>query len=207
MRAFVFALLVTALTTPMPGLATEPTSEADETAHWEARYRDLERSVAEALARLEPAEATLACGRHHLKIRGEYKVDTLEQITRAKADLGVAVQELRDLPERARRAGASAKLLVELEDRPLMSRPDELSVWSAQGPEQHRALAGEFRHRAARLREVAAGHDSMARAYETSKMRSATEQARHCKRIAELDRELADQYDRLADGHESEAEG
>lgn len=211
-RALVFALLlVGAAGLPSAGLAqsspTETQQEEEQKAYWQDRYRRLTEQVRNARERLEAAGADLSRARHHRKLRGgEQKLPVLGDLARAEADFMESARALEGLPEEARKAGAPPGWLRELDgDAPLVGM-DRVLVESADTPDGHTELAQRFRARAMRLRVEAESHDSMSLAYPSTRMRSAADQTKHCARLAKLSRELADEYDRLAEGHMAEAE-
>lgn len=189
--------------------APEPPPGASEEAqkvYWQDRARRLQEQIDDAVARLDHGRAEYARGRHHRKIRGEHKVDVLTEIARAEADLIEARRSLEQLPEQARRAGAEPGWLRDINVTPLPEDLEPLLIEAAGDPEQHRTVARLLRARAARLRDRAEGHREMGMAYEGTKFRNAEEQRRHCDRLAELEARTADEYERLAEGHDANAQ-
>jgi hypothetical protein len=211
-RALVLAfLLVGAGALPSTGVAqispTEVQQEERQKAYWQDRYRRLTERIRDAQERLEAASAELSRARHHRTLRGgEQKLPVLGDIARAEADLMESARALEALPEEARRAGAPPGWLRELEGESPLVGMDRVLAESADTPDRHTELAQRFRTRAMRLRAEAESHESMSFAYGSTRMRSAGDQRKHCARLATLSRELADEYDRLADGNPSEAE-
>ena len=186
------------------GRAEPPPADAPEEqqkAYWQNRHEQLVERVRDAGARLEATRAEYVRGRHHYKIRGESYVRVLTQIAKAEADFMDAQRELRGLPEEARRAGALPGWLRELEEVPSAAELDRLLAEEASTPESHEALARHLRARAAELRDTAESHRSMEHAYATTKLPTAEAQREHCAKLAELESRLADEYDRLAEGH------
>ena len=209
--AFMLACLAIVATSAPTAVAQgspgEAQQEEEQKANWQGRYRRLIEQIREARERLEAAGAELSRARHHRTLRGgEQRLPVLEDRARAEADLIELSRALEALPEEARRAGAPAGWLREVEeDSPLVGM-DRVLAESADTIERHADLAERFRARAVRLRAEAESHESMSLAYGSTRMRSAGDQKKHCARLARLSRELADEYDRLAEGHLAEAE-
>lgn len=209
-RALMLVLLVVLGVAALQSSAEPPgqaEQEEEQKVYWQDRYRELTKRIRDARERLEAASAELSRSRHHRTLRGgEQKLPLLGEVARAEADLTDSTRALEALPEEARRAGAPPGWLREVEgDSPLVGM-DRVLAESADTPERHADLAQRFRSRAAKLRAEAESHESMSLAYTSSRMRSADDQKKHCARLAKLSRELADEYDRLADGHLAEAE-
>ena len=176
-------------------------SEEQQKTYWQNRHEQLAERVRDAGARVEATRAEYVRGRHHYKIRGENYVRVLTQIAKAESDLMEAQRELRGLPEEARRAGAPPGWLRELEEVPSAADLDRLLAEEASPPEQHEALARHLRARAVELRDTAESHRLMGFEYTTTKLPTAEAQREHCAKLAELESRLADEYDRLAEGH------
>jgi len=79
------------------------------------------------------------------------------------------------------------------------------SIAAADTPEENLELAAKYREMAANARDRAAGHREMAERYgkETKK----GQMRRHCDRLAELNDDLAVEFEALAKAHEQEARG
>jgi hypothetical protein len=81
---------------------------------------------------------------------------------------------------------------------------EHLMVQSADSPADHQALARYYRMKAADAKSLAAEHRAMAKAYH-GKPGQVRNMKKHCDRIAELNDELAAQYESLAQGEEAAA--
>lgn len=208
--AWVFGLAVLgASALPASPDANEPPaglSEERQMAYWQERARALAEQVRDATARLAAGREQYTRIRHHRRIRGEDKVTVLTEIARAEADLGDAQAALERLPEEARRAGAPPGWLREFEGTTSSEDFAEELAAEARTPEAHLALARSLRARAARYRSMAERHREMGLAYDEARMRTASEQRKHCDRLAELETGVAEEYERLAKGHEAQAE-
>lgn len=79
--------------------------------------------------------------------------------------------------------------------------PEQLAVEVADTPADHAALAEYFRARAAAARGEMRLHKSMARSFHSGKKRAQLG-ARHCEKLAEQYRAMADEYDALAKLHD-----
>jgi hypothetical protein len=75
-------------------------------------------------------------------------------------------------------------------------------VEAADSPEEHLALAEHYREKAAMARKRAEQHRKMGERYAGPKSRTMRE---HCDELVVLSEKVADQYDKLAEGHEAEA--
>jgi len=211
-RWLVRMLILTLLVASAPTVSADPSeappafSEEEQMAYWQGRGRALAERVRDASARLAAGREEYQRIRHHRRIRGEDKVAVLTEIARAEADLIEAQAALERLPEEARRAGAPPGWLPEFEGAaPLEDFAEELAA-EARTPEAHLALARSLRARAARYRSMAERHREMGLAYDGSRMRTIGEQRKHCDRLAELEIGVAEEYERLAQGHETQAE-
>lgn len=85
--------------------APEPDPETLHKEYWQKRQAELERAVEDARLRLERAEAEYSRGRRANRLRGQAKVEVLQEIEDAKQDLAAAEAALDAFPEEARRAG------------------------------------------------------------------------------------------------------
>ncbi|MAC33768.1 hypothetical protein [Parahaliea mediterranea] len=90
------------------------------------------------------------------------------------------------------------------DEAPIMELLDTM----AEKPEQHQAIADYYRKMAAEARNEASLHEKMKGTYRHSHAKfkgqpagQATE--RHCKRVVELQQSMAEEYDALAELHES----
>ena len=83
---------------------------------------------------------------------------------------------------------------------------EHLVVENADTPAEHQALARYFRMKAADARSVAAEHRAMGNSYGgPGKVTEKAKMKKHCERIAELNNELASQYEALAEGEDAAA--
>ena len=181
-------------------------SEEQQMVYWQERARALAERVRDASARLAAGREQYTRIRHHRRIRGEDKVTVLTEIARAEADLSDAQAALERLPEDARRSGAPPGWLREFEGAASPEDFAEELAAEAKTPEAHLALARSLRARAARYRSMAERHREMALSYDAARMRTAAEQRKHCNRLAELETGVAEEYERLAEGHAAQAE-
>ena len=133
------------------------------------------------------------------------KPELQRAIAQAEADLGEARRALDELPEEARRAGALPGWIREMEEVPSPSTLERALLESATTPEEHAALAQEYRDRAARRRVQAQEHRSMALAYAGTRMKTPEQMQRHCEKMAGLENQLAEEYERLAAAHEAQS--
>lgn len=81
---------------------------------------------------------------------------------------------------------------------------EQFLVANADTPAEHKALARYYRTRAADAKEQAAEHRSMAQEYQ-GKPGQKQNMRKHCERIANLNDELAEQYESLAKGEDAAA--
>jgi len=91
-----------------------------------------------------------------------------------------------------------------------MKHSEQMMLESAKTPADHKALADEYREKAGAARALAKEHRSMGKSYLTGKVsygkiKEAQDMKKHCDRIAELNEDLAKQYDELAKGEEAAA--
>jgi len=82
---------------------------------------------------------------------------------------------------------------------------EHLMIENADTPEEHGALARYYQMKAADARSLAEEHRAMARRYMGGKITERQAMMRHCERIAELNDELATQYEGLAKGEDTAA--
>jgi hypothetical protein len=82
---------------------------------------------------------------------------------------------------------------------------EHLMIDNADTPAEHQALARYYRMKAADAKELAAEHRSMARSYTGGNVASLRSMKQHCDRIAELNEQLAAQYEDLAKGEDAAA--
>ncbi len=82
--------------------------------------------------------------------------------------------------------------------------PEQLGAEGAHESADHAALAEYFRARAAAARAEMRLHKSMARSFHSGKKRRQLG-ARHCEKLVEQYRAIADEYDALAKLHDEEA--
>ena len=203
---------LTLLVASAPPVSADPSeppaglSEQEQMAYWQGRGRALAGRVRDASARLAAGREQYQRIRHHRRIRGEDKVGVLTEIARAEADLIDAQAALERLPEEARRAGAPPGWLREFEGAASSEDFAKELAAEARTPGEHLALARSLRARAARYRWMAERHREMGLAYGGTRMRTAAEQRKHCDRLAELETGVAEEYERLAQGHEAQAE-
>ena len=81
---------------------------------------------------------------------------------------------------------------------------EHLMVENADTPAEHRALARYYRMKAADAKSLAEEHRAMGKRYH-GKPGEVRNMRKHCDRIAELNEELAAQYESLAKGEEAAA--
>ncbi len=81
---------------------------------------------------------------------------------------------------------------------------EHLMIDNADTPAEHQALARYYRMKANEARDLAAEHRAMAKGY-NGKPGELRRMKKHCDRIAELNDELATQYDDLAKGEDAAA--
>lgn len=81
---------------------------------------------------------------------------------------------------------------------------EHLMVENANTPAEHQALARYYRMKAADAKSLADEHRAMGKSYH-AKPGEMRKMKNHCDRIAELNEELAAQYERLAKGEEAAA--
>lgn len=79
---------------------------------------------------------------------------------------------------------------------------EHLMVENADTPAEHAALARYYRMKAADARSLANEHRAMAKRYR-GKPGEVRRMEKHCDRIAELNEELAKQYEKLAAGEDA----
>ena len=82
---------------------------------------------------------------------------------------------------------------------------EQALVESATTPEQHAALARQYREKAESMHRITEEHRVMAKTYAGKSMRLAQRQKHHCEQIALFHTQLAAEFDKLAEGHEAEA--
>jgi hypothetical protein len=80
-----------------------------------------------------------------------------------------------------------------------------LVVEMAQTPAEHAALAKHYRAKADSARALAQRHQSMGRAYVGGKSTQGRQFQNHCRKIAEQQEAMAQEYDALAKLHDEEA--
>ena len=212
MRTFWSCIVVVGLVAaPFPRAFAEPRggspteSEVVQVHDWQERARVLVAQIQDASSRLAEGRAEYQRVRHHRRIRGQDKLALLTEAARAEADLDEARASLARLLEEARQGGAPPGLLREFED--LDSAEDlvvELAT-QAKTAEQHLTVARNFRARAARYRAMADRHREMGQRFAGSDSGWIEEQRAHCERLADLEEGVAEQYERLAAGHEARA--
>lgn len=153
-----------------------------------------------ATERLEESRRAYSRLRGNRRAHGESKLTVLTDAAQAEADVIDAQEALEDLFDEARQEGAG-DALREFEDYRAPDLALELSA-TAETPEQHRAAALNFRERAARHRSQARRHRDMATGYAAQGGSDGDRRSEHCARLADIEEELASQYERLAEGHE-----
>lgn len=82
---------------------------------------------------------------------------------------------------------------------------EQLMVESADTPAEHEALARYYRAKAADAKALAQHHRSMGKTYASGKLTQRQAMKKHCERIADLNEELAAQYEELAKGEDAAA--
>jgi hypothetical protein len=82
---------------------------------------------------------------------------------------------------------------------------EHLMIENADTPAEHQALARYYRMKAADAKALAAEHRSMAKSYTGGNVASLRAMKKHCDRIAELNDELAAQYEDLAKAEDAAA--
>jgi hypothetical protein len=185
---------------PPPGA-----SEEEQHAYWTSRHHDLVERVRDANARLEAARDTYRHGIHRPRRDEARKTELQRAIAEAEAGLGEARRALDELPEEARRAGALPGWIREMEEVPSPSTLEQALVESATTPEDHAALAQKYRDRAARRRAQAEAHHAMGLAYAGTRISTPEQMRQHCEKMASLESQLADEYERLAAVHEAQS--
>jgi hypothetical protein len=83
---------------------------------------------------------------------------------------------------------------------------EQLVVEMAKTPAEHAALASYYRGKAGDARKLAQRHLSMGRAYVGGKSTQGRQFQNHCRKIAEQQEALAQEYEALATLHDEEAE-
>lgn len=79
-------------------------------------------------------------------------------------------------------------------------------VESADTPAEHKALAGYYQAEATRQRMMALSHRKMGDSYMRAKLhRTAEEQQHHCEKIAGLEEQISQVYERMAETHEQQS--
>jgi hypothetical protein len=101
---------------PAPARAQDTGSSDEVRAEWQERYRDLIEQERRASERLEAARTAYADGRQRKRLRGERKLEVMEELDNAEADHQKARDELEAFPEEARRAGIPPGWLREVEN-------------------------------------------------------------------------------------------
>lgn len=81
---------------------------------------------------------------------------------------------------------------------------EHLMIENADTPAEHQALARYYRMKAADATSLAQEHRAMAKSYQ-AKPGQKMEMKKHCERVAELNEELAAQYEDLAKGEDAAA--
>lgn len=79
---------------------------------------------------------------------------------------------------------------------------DPAQIEAARTPDQHGALAGHFRDRAAEARQLAEASRAMARAYAKTDAADRMVKAAHCQQLATEYEELAGEYEALAESEQ-----
>jgi hypothetical protein len=82
---------------------------------------------------------------------------------------------------------------------------EHLMIDNADTPAEHQALARYYRMKSADAKALAAEHRAMAKSYIGGNVASLRTMKKHCDRIAELNEELATQYEDLAKGEDAAA--
>lgn len=82
---------------------------------------------------------------------------------------------------------------------------EHLMIENADTPEEHRALARYYRMKASDAKALAQEHRKMAERYSGGNMGNKRAMKKHCDRIAELNEDLAAQYEELAKGEDAAA--
>lgn len=82
---------------------------------------------------------------------------------------------------------------------------EHLMIQNADTPAEHQALANYYRMKAADAKALAAEHRAMAKSYTGGNVASLRTMKKHCDRIAQLNDELATQYEDLAKGEDAAA--
>lgn len=102
----VFVLVAVALVLAgLPGSAAQD-DLSGKRAKWVAEYQDLQMRHARLEQDLEQARADYSRGRSTKHLRGEGKAGLLKEIARLEDEFAKADEELKDFPDKARRAGA-----------------------------------------------------------------------------------------------------
>lgn len=82
---------------------------------------------------------------------------------------------------------------------------EHLMIDNADTPAEHQALARYYRMKAADAKALAAEHCAMAKSYTGGNVASLRTMKKHCDKIADLNDQLAAQYEDLAKGEDAAA--
>ena len=99
---------------------------------------------------------------------------------------------------------ALAPAAVSMADTSTTQHLEHLMVENADTPAEHQALAKYYRMKAADAKSLAEEHRAMGKQY-GGKPGEVRRMAKHCDRIAELNDELAAQYESMAKGEDAAA--
>ena len=194
-RAWLHLLLVVSLSAPIVAAArsggAEPASPNATLPAFRDRDHALAAEIEDALARLDES------GNDRFQnargdIRGEDRLPMRLEAARAQADLHKAREDLESLREEARRAGAPAALISELEDVEPAAQPEKRSPSDEAAVTDLETKAQDYRARAERNRgKIDSGPED-----ESNRAASCRERY---ERRAKGEDEIAEQYERLAD--------
>lgn len=168
-------------------------------ADWSDRARSFLIKAEDASARLEAGRRAYKRARQGQDVQGGDRLALMTEVARAEADLHEARAGFERLREEARREGAPPGFVRELEDAAVAEDVTLLLATEAETQDQHSTVARNLRARATRYRAMAERHRELGAEYAEGGRRS---QRAHCERLADLEEKMADQYKRLAEGHE-----
>ncbi len=96
--------------------STSAGSEGAEKRVWQERYSSLISGVAHAEQRVEASRAAYSKAKQRNRLKGDLKLEILQEIQDAEAQLARLKKELAEFPDEAHRAGVPPGWLREVED-------------------------------------------------------------------------------------------
>lgn len=199
----VVACLVFDVAEAQPSGSPAAVAEDAQLTDWRDRARSLSAQADDAALRLESARRAYKRARQGSDVQGGDRLALMTDVARAEADLHDARSGFARLLEEARSGGAPPGFLRELEDEAVSEDIALALATEAETPDQHLTVARNLRARAVRYRAMADRHRELGLEYGDDRRGS---QQAHCKRLAELEEKMAEQYDRLAEDHEEHAD-